>query len=78
MTAGDKERSFVGSQQWIGAIELGFVLETLLGVTSKVITVTSGADMDEKASEIARHFDTQVRVALMGFQVLWLSQSLLE
>ena len=59
-SAGDKERSFVGSRQWIGAIEIGFVLETLLGVTSKVIPVASGRDMDQKASEIARHFDSQV------------------
>ncbi|KAL0925402.1 hypothetical protein M5K25_003727 [Dendrobium thyrsiflorum] len=29
---GDKEPSFVGSREWIGAIELGFVLDKLLGV----------------------------------------------
>jgi hypothetical protein len=29
---GDKEASFVGSQEWIGAIELSFVLDKLLGV----------------------------------------------
>lgn len=51
----------MGSKQWIGAIELGFILDTLLGVSSKVITVSSGADMPSKAREIAHHFDTQVR-----------------
>ena len=59
--AGDKPSSFVGSKQWIGAIELGFILDTLLGVACKVITVPSGADMPSKAREIAHHFDTQVR-----------------
>ncbi len=58
--AGDKQRSFVGSKQWIGAIELGFILDTLLGISCKVITVSSGADMPSKAREIAHHFDTQV------------------
>jgi Ufm1-specific protease 2 len=59
--AGDKEANFVGSREWIGAIELGYVLDTHMGVTSKIITVASGADMPSKAREIARHFDTQVR-----------------
>ena len=51
----------MGSKQWIGAIELGFILDTLLGVSSKVITVSNGAEMASKAREIAYHFDSQVR-----------------
>ena len=62
--AGDKQRSFVGSSQWIGAIELGYVLDTLLGITSRVITVSDGADMDQTARQIAQHFDTQVGTAM--------------
>lgn len=50
----------MGSKQWIGAIELGFVLETLLGITSKVISIRSGDEIDSRAPEIAHHFDTQV------------------
>lgn len=65
--SGDKERSFIGSKQWIGAIELGFVLDTLLGVTSKVITVRSGAEIDSKAPEIAHHFATQVSWSRHGY-----------
>lgn len=30
---GDKEPAFVGSRDWIGAIELSFVLDKLLGVS---------------------------------------------
>jgi len=59
--AGDKPRTFVGSRQWIGAIELGYVLDSLLGVTCRVVTVASGADMATKARELARHFDTQAQ-----------------
>jgi len=37
---GDKPRGFVGSNQWIGAIELSYVLDEYLGVTSRIITVS--------------------------------------
>lgn len=30
---GDKDPSFIGSREWIGAIELSFVLDKLLGVS---------------------------------------------
>lgn len=33
MEIGDKDRSFIGSREWIGAIELSFVLDKLLGVS---------------------------------------------
>ena len=57
--AGDKPQAFVGSRDWIGAIELGYVLDTKLGLTCKVMTVSSGAEMGSKARELAQHFDAQ-------------------
>lgn len=36
MKLGDKEASFVGSSNWIGAIELSYILDEHLGITSKV------------------------------------------
>lgn len=57
--AGDKPQAFVGSRDWIGAIELGYVLDTKLGLTCKVMTVSSGAEMSTKARELAQHFDVQ-------------------
>lgn len=33
MEIGDKEPAFIGSREWIGAIELSFVLDKLLGVS---------------------------------------------
>lgn len=59
LRAGDKPQAFVGSREWIGAIELGYVLDQLLDVAHKVITVSSGAEMSSKAREIAQHFDSQ-------------------
>jgi hypothetical protein len=57
--AGDKEPAFIGSKQWVGAIELSYVLDSLLGVSSKIITIAKGWELPDKAREIAHHFDTQ-------------------
>lgn len=46
-------------RQWIGAIEIGYVLDALLGVQHKVLSVGSGDDMPSLARQIAHHFDTQ-------------------
>ena len=45
---GDKEAKFLGSKQWIGSTEVGYVLETKCGIQSRVIRVGSGADMASK------------------------------
>ncbi|XP_054805421.1 probable Ufm1-specific protease isoform X2 [Prosopis cineraria] len=67
---GDKDPSFIGSREWIGAIELSFVLEKLLGVTCKVINVRSGAELPEKCRELALHFETQGTPVMIGGGVL--------
>ncbi|CAI5466871.1 unnamed protein product [Closterium sp. Yama58-4] len=67
---GDKEAAFVGSSQWIGAIELSFILDHLLGVTCKVLTVSSGADMPSKGRQLAHHFSTQGTPVMIGGGVL--------
>ncbi|KAL3025325.1 hypothetical protein AAZX31_04G173900 [Glycine max] len=67
---GDKDPSFVGSRDWIGAIELSFVLDKLLGVTCKVINVRSGAELPEKCRELAMHFENQSTPVMIGGGVL--------
>ena len=67
---GDKPAKFVGSRQWIGAIEISYVLDELLGVQSKVITVPSGAEIPTRARELARHFETQGTPIMIGGGVL--------
>lgn len=56
MEVGDKEQLFVGSQSWIGAVELGFALDHLLGVTGRIVHVRSGLDIPAHAAELAEHF----------------------
>lgn len=67
---GDKEPSFIGSQEWIGAIELSFVLDKLLGVTSKILNVRSGAELPERCRELSHHFETQCTPVMIGGGVL--------
>lgn len=67
---GDKEPAFIGSREWIGAIELSFVLDKLLGVSCKVINVRSGAELPEKCRELALHFETQGTPIMIGGGVL--------
>ncbi|KAK9827920.1 hypothetical protein WJX74_009315 [Apatococcus lobatus] len=66
----DKPHSFVGSKQWVGAIELGYILDELLGVTAKVINVSSGLDLPGKARELALHFDSVGSPIMIGGGVL--------
>ncbi|KAJ4712484.1 Peptidase C78, ubiquitin fold modifier-specific peptidase 1/ 2 [Melia azedarach] len=67
---GDKDPSFIGSREWIGAIELSFVLDKLLGVSCKVINVRSGAELPEKCRELALHFESQGTPIMIGGGVL--------
>eukprot|EP00850_Spirogloea_muscicola_P002027 SM000007S20987 [mRNA] locus=s7:1290729:1296304:+ [translate_table: standard] len=67
---GDKPPSFVGSCQWIGAIELSYILDQLLGVTCRILNIQSGADMPSKGRELAHHFDTQGTPVMIGGGVL--------
>ncbi|KAK6924737.1 Peptidase C78, ubiquitin fold modifier-specific peptidase 1/ 2 [Dillenia turbinata] len=67
---GDKDPSFIGSREWIGAIELSFVLDKLLGVSCKIINVRSGAELPEKCRELAMHFETQGTPIMIGGGVL--------
>jgi len=63
---GDKERNFLNSKQWIGSMEVGFVLETRCNIQSRYISVSSGADMASKAEDLIEHFNTQGTPIMIG------------
>ncbi|XP_033217655.1 ufm1-specific protease 2 [Belonocnema kinseyi] len=67
---GDKSSSFIGSKQWIGSTEVGFVLETLLGVTIKVLCASTGEEMASLVPNLAYHFETQGTPVMIGGGVL--------
>ena len=67
---GDKEKSFIGSRQWIGAIELSYILDDYLNISSKIITVNRGSEIPSYARELAVHFRTQGTPVMIGGGVL--------
>ncbi|KAJ8028259.1 Ufm1-specific protease 2 [Holothuria leucospilota] len=62
----DKPANFVGTKQWIGSIEVSTVLNQLLDVTSKIMFVSTGADLVSKGRELAHHFKTQGTPVMSG------------
>lgn len=57
---GDKPQNFINSKQWIGSTEVSMCLNGLMGgIDSRIMHVSSGADLASKGSELAYHFETQ-------------------
>lgn len=67
---GDKPPSFFGSKEWIGANEVCYALEKLTGVSSKILHVSKGSEMEGKGRELARHFDEWGSPVMVGGGVL--------
>ncbi|KAJ7363357.1 Ufm1-specific protease 2 [Desmophyllum pertusum] len=66
----DKGKEFAGSRQWIGSFEVSMCLEHLLGVTSKIMFVNTGAEMRAKGRDLLHHFQTQGTPIMIGGGVL--------
>ena len=69
---GDKPPAFLGSAAWIGAAELGFVLDRLAGATCRIVPVRRGADLGGPAvaRALAAHFQAQGAPVMVGGGVL--------
>ncbi|KAF1328450.1 hypothetical protein FI667_g6861, partial [Globisporangium splendens] len=63
---GDKPSSFVKSREWIGSMEVGYVLDELYGVSFRSLNVPSGPRLVEHAQELKHHFETQGTPVMMG------------
>ncbi|KAG6594061.1 Ufm1-specific protease [Phytophthora cinnamomi] len=63
---GDKPERFRGSTEWIGSLEVGYVLDELFGVTFRSLSVSSGAQLPDVARELIYHFETQGTPVMMG------------
>jgi hypothetical protein len=69
---GDKEKSFIGSKQWIGSTEVGYVLEKSCEVQSKFLSVSTGDEMASKGRELAHHFQTNGTPVMIGIPLSYL------
>ena len=63
---GDKPKSFVGSSKWIGSMEISFCLSQMLNVDCKIISVSKGSEIADKARELQYHFDTEGTPIMIG------------
>lgn len=63
---GDKTSSFIGSKNWIGSTEVGFVLDTMLGVRSKIIFANTGQDLQSYGAELVFHFQRHGSPIMIG------------
>ncbi|KAG2509890.1 hypothetical protein JM16_008581 [Phytophthora kernoviae] len=63
---GDKPSRFQGSTEWIGSLEVGYVLDELFGVTFRSLSVSSGDQLASIARELLDHFETQGTPVMMG------------
>lgn len=63
---GDKEAKFVGSCQWIGANEVGYLLDELIGVQYRIMHYSSGYDIPGGARDLIKHFETHGTPIMMG------------
>lgn len=67
---GDKGKEFIGSSKWIGSFEISYCLNSMLGVESKMISVSRGSELNEKARELQYHFETVGTPVMIGGGVL--------
>ena len=67
---GDKPPAFVGSRDWIGSLEISFLLDHFYGVTCRILRLESGAEFPTRARELAHHFETQGTPVMIGGGVL--------
>ncbi|KAI5703100.1 hypothetical protein M8J75_007665 [Diaphorina citri] len=66
----DKPPKFLGSRDWIGSTEVSFVLDTLLGVTSRILSVAANETLLSRVHELSRHFETHGTPVMIGGGVL--------
>lgn len=73
---GDKKNDFVGSTNWIGSMEVSFVLNTHIDVTCRIISLRQGETLNSTCLDLAEHFDrhgTPIMIGIINCYYLILS-----
>jgi len=67
---GVRQKEFVGSKEWIGSMEVGWLLQWTLAeafeLDNKYMTGVQGADLAAKGREFALHFETHGTPIMIG------------
>lgn len=64
--SGDKPSTFVGSSEWIGAVDLGICLSSLYGLSGRILPFRSGSEVAGAARQLLHHFATQGTPIMAG------------
>lgn len=75
---GDKQTSFIDSKKWIGSFEVHLCLDYFLDVSSKIMAINSGAELQNKGRELIRHFETQGTPVMIGKYNLFILNTVAE
>jgi len=67
---GDKPINFIGSSNWIGAIEISMLLNQLYGIECDILHVSSGSELAHKGAQLMRHFQNFGTPVMIGGGVL--------
>ncbi len=70
---GDKPASFIGSKEWIGCNESGFVLNQYFGIDFKILSVFQAQNIDQCISQLFSHFIHRQSPIMIGGGVLALT-----
>ncbi|XP_043490051.1 ufm1-specific protease 1 isoform X2 [Polistes fuscatus] len=62
----DKEKSFIGSREWIGCFEVCLVLDSLYNINSKIVHIASGRELSKYLHIIRQHFQEFGSPIMMG------------
>lgn len=63
---GDKEKSLIGSSEWLGAFEVNLCIQHFLGIECKIMSVPSGAQLISKGHELKQHFIEEGTPIMIG------------
>ena len=63
---GDKDKKIIGSNEWIGAIEVNLVLNDLLGIDNQILYVSNGPELNSKGRELLYHFQHSGTPVMVG------------
>lgn len=66
MRIGDKEKSFVGSRDWIGGVETCYVIDEIFNVPCHLHHITNNENISSKKTEIVNYFKDQGGLIAMG------------
>lgn len=63
---GDKEKKFIGTKEWIGSAEVGYCLNTWIGITTYTLTYGSGTALKSSGPDLIKHFELHGTPIMIG------------